>query len=108
MLWPYSEKNVNRLHKRQNHIPNLSLMVAVTREHESTGDEVVCEHLPMVFPPLLYVDDKDLLQPERKLHEIVPFHGSFYFSVWPAGPHLLHVEPVLVCVHYVLHIVINF
>ena len=57
----------------------------------------------MIFPPLLDIDDKDLLYPESKLDEIVPFRGSVHFSIWPASPHLLHVEPVFMSVHDVLY-----
>lgn len=103
----YSKKKVNNLHNRQNHISDFGLVIAVTRDHESAGNEMVGEHLPVVFPSFLYVDNKDLLHPKGELHEIIPLHGTFDFSVWPASPHLFHVEPVLMGVHDVLHLLVS-
>ena len=99
----YSKKYINYLHEIEYDISDLCLVVAVTHEHENAGDDVVAQHLPVVFSPLLDVDDEDLLDPETELYEVVPFHGCVDFSVWPAGPHLLHVEPVLMSIHDILY-----
>ena len=80
-------------------------MVAVTAEHQDAGDHMMSEHLPMVFPPLLDVDDQDLLEPEGELDQIVPLHRPFQFSVWPIGPLLGHVEPMVMGVHNILSLV---
>jgi hypothetical protein len=42
-------------------------VVAVAGEYQNSGNNVVREHLPMVFPPLLNIDNHDLLQPESVL-----------------------------------------
>lgn len=61
----------------------------------------------MVFPTLLNVDDQDLLNPESELDNVVPFSGGVRFSIWPASPHLFHVQPVFMGVHDILHILVS-
>ena len=55
---------------------------------------MVREHLVVIFSALLDVEDKDLLQPERHLHEIVPLELSAGLPKGPAGPHLVHVKEI--------------
>lgn len=58
---------------------------------------MVCEHLPVVFPAVLNIDDDNLLDPECELCEIVPLHGSSHISCGKVGPELTEVEPVFGC-----------
>lgn len=60
------------------------------------------EHLPMVFSPLLDIDDEDLLQPKRELDEVVPFEQTIHLSIRPTTPELAEVEPVRRIIHQVL------
>ena len=69
----YWEKNVHNIHYAEDHVGDFRLVVAITGEYQARRDNVVGEHLPMVLPPLLNVDDHDLLQPECILDEDVPF-----------------------------------
>jgi len=60
------------------------------------------EHLPMVFSPLLDVNDYDLLDPEGELDEVVEFHGSINLSTGPSCPQPPQAHPMLVIVHNIL------
>lgn len=74
-------------------------MVSVAHKHESTGDDVVGEHLPVVLPALFDIDDEYLLEPEGELYEVVPFEQPVHLSVRPARPKLMEIEPVLGVIH---------
>lgn len=63
-------------------------MVAITREKEYTCDDVVREHLPVIFPTLLYVYDQYLLKPECVLYKYVPLRRRCYVSSWPIRPEI--------------------
>ena len=85
----YGQEDIDTLHDHKDHIPNFRLMVAIACEHQDACDEMMSEHLPMIFPALLDVDDKDLLEPKGELNEIVPLHQAFGFPIWPSRPLLL-------------------
>ncbi len=55
---------------------------------------MVGEHLCMVFPALLDVDDEYLLDPEGQLYKVVPFKRSGHLSRRPGGPDFGIVKPV--------------
>lgn len=55
---------------------------------------MVGEHLCVVFPALLDVDNEDLLDPESQLYEVVPFERSGHLSRRPSCPDFGIVEPV--------------
>ena len=80
-------------------------MIPIAGEHQRAGDQVVREHLPVVFPPLFDVDDKDLLEPECKLYKIIPLHRALQLPAGPAGPELTQIEPMFMGIHYVLCLV---
>ena len=61
-------------------------MVAVAGKHESAGDDMMCEHLPMILASFFDIDNKDLLQPECKLGEVVPFEQTIHFPIRPVCP----------------------
>jgi hypothetical protein len=48
------------------------MVVSVAREYQNGGDDVVGEHLPMIFPPFFNVDNHNLLEPESVLNKYIP------------------------------------
>lgn len=64
--------DVDEIHYAEEKVSNLGLVVAVRTENQSTSNDVVCKHLPVVFPSLLDVYNHNLLQPKRKLDQVVP------------------------------------
>jgi len=60
------------------------------------------KHLPVVFPTFLNIDNHNLLEPERELHEVVPLHDAGDVDVGEVCPELGEVEPVGRVVHDVL------
>lgn len=55
-------------------------MICVAREHEGASNNVMREHLIVVFSSFLDIEDKDLLQPECELGQIVPFERASEFA----------------------------
>ena len=78
------------------------MVIPIARKYEKTGDDVMGEHLVVVFPPLLNIDYYNLLKPECKLHKIIPFKQAIELSVGPVNPEFTEVEPVALIVHQVL------
>ena len=70
-------------------------MIAITRKKQNASDDVMSEHLPVILPSLLNLDDHDLLQPESKLDQYVPFQGGNNVSCRPISPHISQVEEVV-------------
>ena len=97
-----SQKDVNHVHEAEDQISSLRPVITVAPEHEEAGHDMVREHLPMIFPPLLDIDDYYLLQPEAELYQIIPLHRTVNLSGGPAGPEFLIIHPVLVVVHDIL------
>lgn len=55
---------------------------------------MVGEHLCVIFPSLLDVNDEDLLNPEGQLCKIVELEKSGHLSRRPGRPDLGIVEPI--------------
>lgn len=60
------------------------------------------EHLIVVFSSFLDIENKDLLQPESELSQIVPFERASEFAQGPVSPHLGEIQPVRTVIHQVL------
>ena len=98
----HREANVHRIHETQNHVADSGLVISIAGEHQYACNDMVSEHLPVVFPPLFNVDNDNLLEPEAELYKIVPLHASLQFSIGPACPESEKVQPMLMIVHDVL------
>jgi hypothetical protein len=70
-------------------------VVTVAREYQNGCDNVMREHLPIVLSPFLDIDDHHLLEPESILNQSVPLLQSPNLSIWPVGPELFHIKPVV-------------
>jgi hypothetical protein len=72
-------------------------VVAIACENQHCRDDMVREHLPMVFSPFLNVDHQDLLEPKCVLCQNVPFLQASNLTIGPIAPELLEIEPVFRC-----------
>lgn len=63
----YRQKQIHDIHQTQNHIRDVVEAVNISGGEEGAGDEMVGQHLVVILPPLLDVENEDLLHPERKL-----------------------------------------
>lgn len=63
----YRQKQIHDIHQTQHHIRDVVEAVNVSGSEEGAGDEMVSQHLVVILPPLLDVENEDLLHPERKL-----------------------------------------
>mgnify|MGYP006900020139 CR=1 FL=1 len=61
---PYRQKEVHDIHKTQDHIGNVVEAIDIGGAKERAREDVVRQHLVVILPPLLDVDDQDLLHPE--------------------------------------------
>ena len=94
-MWESYRKNkIYNIHDTEDQVCNLRLVITITCENQHCGDDVMCEHLPMVFSPSLDIDDHDLLKPESVLCKNIPFPQPSNFSIWPVCPEFFKVEPV--------------
>jgi hypothetical protein len=82
----YGKEKVDRIHQTENHISDLGMVIAITGEQQATCYYVMREHLPMILPSFLDMDDYDLLQPEGKLGKNVPLSQTINLSIWPICP----------------------
>lgn len=73
---------------------NFRPAVGVRDVHEHACNDVMERHLGVVFPSLLQIDGKNLLEPEGELHEVVPLQFARYLARGPSGPELLEVKPI--------------
>ena len=71
------------------------MVVAVGEEKQGDGEDVVGEHLSIVFPLLLDVHDQDLSNPEGPLREVVELGQTGNLAEWPAFPHAVQVEEIV-------------
>lgn len=55
---------------------------------------MVGKHLVVIFAGGFDVDDKDLLEPEGQLSQVVPFQSACHVSGGPTSPDCGIVEPV--------------
>lgn len=69
------------------------MVVTIGSDNQRDGDEVVGQHLPVVFATLLNVDHKDLLEPEAELREDVELVQGTELTIWPEGPEVPEVQP---------------
>jgi hypothetical protein len=77
-------------------------VISVASEKKDARDDMVCEHLPMIFSSLFDIDNHNLLEPKGELREYIPFQETLYLSIWPIGPDSFDVEPVIGIIHNVL------
>lgn len=76
-LWlTYGQEEINHIHEAEDHVRCTGVAVHVGDGDQCTCDDVVSEHLCMIFPASFNVDDEDLLEPKCQLHQIIPFEGS--------------------------------
>ena len=62
--------------------------MSVARKDQDASDDMVSEHLMMIFPAFFDVDREDLMKPKGKLNKIVPLQKAINRPVGPACPHL--------------------
>ena len=98
----HREDQINHIHEAEDHIPNPCLIVTITSRNQSTGNEVMGQHLHMILSSLFDIHNQDLLDPECKLYKIVPLEEPGHFPYRPWNPHIRRIEPVVRVVHQVL------
>lgn len=91
--------DVDGVHQTKDEVADPILMVTIGRKYKGTGDDMVGEHLHVVLPPLLNVDDDNLLEPETELDQIVPLGETGHLASRPVPPQSSEVEPVVGVVH---------
>lgn len=69
----YGKQDITEIHQHHNDSSHASVVGPVAGNDESNSDDVMRIHLPMILPPLLDVDHKELVEPETKLREVVEF-----------------------------------
>jgi hypothetical protein len=98
----YRQNDVDKVHDGQDDDADAHVEVAVGQAHQRSGEDVMGEHLGVVFALLLDVDDENLLDPEAPLDEVVPLEKAVSFPERPAFPDAVEVQPELRVVHDVL------
>jgi hypothetical protein len=63
----YRKYKVDDVHKAEHHVRSIQIPIYIGDRNERACDDMMGEHLGMVFATLLDVDHKDLLQPECEL-----------------------------------------
>lgn len=91
----YRQQKVDNVHQAQHHIRNIIETVDVSRTQQRAGNQMMGQHLVVILPLLLYVDDKNLLQPERQLHKQIPLQGPRHIPIRPFSPDGGKIEPVV-------------
>lgn len=56
--------NVDNIHNDENQVADACKVVGIRGHDQANGDNVVRQHLPVIFSLLLNVDDVNLLDPE--------------------------------------------
>lgn len=74
-LLTYRQQKVHDIHQTQHHIGDIVEAVNVSRTEKGAGNEMVGQHLVVVFASFLDVDHENLLHPEGQLHQDIPLHG---------------------------------
>lgn len=82
----YGEDDVAPVHEDHDQTADASEVVRVAGDDESTGDNVVGHHLPVVFPWSLRIDDEKQMKVKCGLHHIVEFYWAWKGYVGVAGP----------------------
>jgi hypothetical protein len=80
------------------------VVVAVAEKYETAGEDVVREHLCIILPLLLDINDHDLLHVKGPLHEIVKLVQSRCLAEGPPFPQPVEIEPKLGVVHEILSV----
>jgi hypothetical protein len=70
--WTYRQQEINYVHETEDNIGNICVTVHVGNRNRDTGDDMVGEHLVMIFAAFFEMDNEDLLEPKGQLHEVVP------------------------------------
>jgi len=101
----YRQDDIHQVHYAQYDDSNTRVVVAIRQKDEYGREDVVHKHLQVVFTFLLNVYDKDLLEVESPLNEVVELEQAFNFSKGPALPDTVEIQPeirvvcdVLLCV----------
>ena len=97
------EDNVDDVHKAEDEVADAGLVVAVGKDEEEAGDDMMGEHLPVVFAAFFDVDDDDLLEPEGELDEVVVFEERGEEADGEVGPEVGEGEEVRGCDNDVLN-----
>ena len=93
----YWQEKIHDVHDDQDNSSDFGLVVAVAAKYKCRRDDVMREHLPVIFPPLFNVDNDDLLKPECELSQVVPFVQTGHGWLREVLPHSRHVEEVGRC-----------
>jgi hypothetical protein len=93
---------IDQVHGAQNDNANTGVVVAVGKKEQGNGEDVVGEHLGVVFPLLLDIDHQNLGNPEGPLRKVVELGQTGDLAEWPAFPHAVQVEEVFRVPHDVL------
>lgn len=91
----YRQQEIDNVHQTQHHVGDVVEAVDIRGTQQRARDQVVRQHLVVVFPPLLDVDNEDLLNPERQLHEQIPLHLGCHLPRRPVRPDRLEAVPVV-------------
>lgn len=83
---PYREDEINSIHEHEHCITSAHLPVAVGEEQQADRDNVVCEHLPVVFAALFDMNDKKLLHPKCGLRKVVELERGTKHQAWVVAP----------------------
>ena len=87
----YRKDNVDEVHDAQDNGANAHVIIAVGEEHECGRENMVREHLSIILALLLNVDNKNLLNPEAPLYEVVPLEKTVNFAKGPTFPDTVEV-----------------
>ena len=68
--------------------PNPSKIPDIARCDEYDGQDMMCEHLPVILPPFLAEDHVDLVKPPSKLSEVIEFGECRQQDRWVSPPKL--------------------
>lgn len=91
----YRQQKVHNIHQTQHHIRDIVEAVDVRRAQQTAGDNVMGQHLVVVLPSLLNIDNQNLLHPKRQLHEQIPFQSPRHTPCGPFPPDCGIIEPVV-------------
>ena len=70
----YSKEDISQIHTTENSVTDTSEVGVVTRDNQENGDDVMSHHGKVILSSLFNVDSVYLLDPKRKLHQIIALH----------------------------------
>ena len=88
----HRKEDVAKVHEEVNDGTDASKVRSVTRYYEAYAEDVVCEHLPVIFSTLLRVDHVDLVKPPSELSEVIEFCEAGEEGDGVSAPQLLWGE----------------